>query len=87
VGTREELDVDRDALDRRSARNVVRSADLVRRLDQILRERNAHLVTVDASIRKARAVTDAIEVRGRKPAYQEAASDEPSQVAGISPPA
>jgi hypothetical protein len=91
VGTPEELaalEVARDALDRRSAHNVARSADLVRALDRDLNERHAHLVAVDDSLRRVRALTAAVEVRARavSAGYQDVSSGDESQVAGISPP-
>ena len=87
MGTKDELDTERDALDRRSAKNVARSADLIRELDRLIGERREHLDSVDDSLRKVRAMTDAVEVRGPAPSYQEEASGDASQVAAISPPA
>jgi hypothetical protein len=64
VGTRDDLDADVDALDRRSTQNLVRSTDLVREVERDLHQRREHLATVDDSLRKVRAITDAVEVRG-----------------------
>jgi hypothetical protein len=57
----EAVDVGLDALDRRSANNVARSADLVRSIDRDLSERREHLDAVDASLRKIRLLTGAVE--------------------------
>ena len=51
-----------DEIDRRSAHNVKRSADLLRRVDRLINERRAHLSAIDDSLRRVRALTDAVEL-------------------------
>ena len=56
-----DVDVDVDAIDRRSAHLVARSALLVRVVDKVLQERRDHLTEIDDSLRRVRALTEAVD--------------------------
>ena len=73
----EDLDAVADALDRRSAHNVARSADLVRTIDRDLIEREEHLDAVEVSLARVRRITAAVEVGGGRLLPNEPTDDEP----------
>ena len=56
----DEVGVDVDALDRRSAENVARSADLLRAVERGLHERRSRLDEIDDALRRVRELTEGV---------------------------
>jgi hypothetical protein len=60
MGSPDELEVEVDALDRRSAENLLRSERLQRQTDETLVRGRAHLVAIDVSLARVRELTAAM---------------------------